>query len=215
MRADAAATGPRIKDRVRVPPKFAKVDPEDAPNLPAVIPGMLLGLDEDVVVEEWIREVRNPELAHMYRPKPYGDAIFWCEACKVFRRFARSTANMWGHAFMRFHMGSINGTSSDEDSPEKRLTYFMQLVAAAKLSLMDIQEQAIRDLLRLDRRPRRQLLPRMMFDAADMLLESHGLCNMAQSHGLCNEFLCSQSRQPRLRVISAESVGSKAHVEIV
>ena len=79
---------------------------------------------------------------------------------------------MWGHSFTKFHMDAINGTSSDGDSPEKRLTYFMQLVAAAKLSFMDIQEQAIRDLLRLDRYARRQLLQQMMCDAADMLLES-------------------------------------------
>jgi hypothetical protein len=36
------------------------VDPEGEPDLPAVIPGRLLGLPEDVVIEGWARDVNNP-----------------------------------------------------------------------------------------------------------------------------------------------------------
>jgi hypothetical protein len=44
-------------------PKFAKIEPDDVPDLPGTVPGKLLGFREDVPVEGWYWEVRNPELS--------------------------------------------------------------------------------------------------------------------------------------------------------
>jgi hypothetical protein len=49
---------PRIEGHFhRVPCQFVRVGPVDEPDLPAVIPGKLLGLPEDVVIEGWSRDV--------------------------------------------------------------------------------------------------------------------------------------------------------------
>ena len=48
----------------------------------------------------------------------------------VDRRSASSIASMRGHSFSEYRMDAINGTSSDGDSPERRLTHFGRLMAA-------------------------------------------------------------------------------------
>jgi hypothetical protein len=89
-------------------PKFAKIEPYDVPDLPGTVPGKLLGSREDVPVEGWYREVRNPELSGMYRPIPHGDAVFYCRTCKLWRKYSRSSANMWAHAETKSHWNMMN-----------------------------------------------------------------------------------------------------------
>ena len=144
--------GPRIQGSVhRQPPKFARIDLNDASRLPATIPGRVIGEAEDVVVGGWLRDVGNRDLASMFRPIPFGDVVFWSDDCKIWRRYCRTSANMWGHAATLDHIRAVNSVSDTGDSPEQRLVYYMQTVSAGKLCFQDIEFRPIRDLLRLSR----------------------------------------------------------------
>ena len=91
MRETPRIRGPRGADRTKhAQCKFVIVNPGEVPDLPETVPGQVIGQEEDVVVAEWYKEVANPELDGVFRPKPCGDIVFWCTKCRVWRSYARS-----------------------------------------------------------------------------------------------------------------------------
>jgi hypothetical protein len=74
-----------------------------------------------VVIDGWLRDIHNYELAMMFRPEPHSDVLLLCGACDIWRRYSRTLATVGRHAQKSAHMTAVDGTLEGRNSPEQRL----------------------------------------------------------------------------------------------
>jgi hypothetical protein len=87
----------------------------------------------------------------------------------------RSRANTWAHFHTRLDVRGLNAELDLDDSPRKRLTSIVELLASGRMSLQDIQLQRVRSLPRLVRSPKRQQFWTMMCGSAEGMVNIVGL----------------------------------------